>query len=159
MKYKVTVVKVTYELREGLPLISNRRPLFSFGVETTTTAEIDLLYTLTDPRAKFINEAMRKCEDGHYILVFEKESYLARTTNKPIYKYFGYALTEKILDHIHWETKYMNVGSMSVYNLQGRDIQHEVRRGHWKDVTGTHEDKADLRVQETKTKTNTVYTY
>ena len=48
-----------------------------------------------------------------------------------IFRYKGYVIFQRIHGHLQFETKYMNIGELSVYNLEARDVKEEVRRKSW----------------------------
>ena len=45
-----------------------------------------------------------------------------------VFSYKGYVLFQRIKGHLQFETKYMNIGSLSEYNIgASRDVREEVR--------------------------------
>ena len=69
-------------------------------------------------------------DNSWYQLVFTKLSDASRagfTGKTKVFSYCGYALFQRIKDHIQFETKYMNIGNLNASNLQSRDVKEEVR--------------------------------
>ena len=110
-----------------------------FNVNTETDVECELLYMLAEEKSElmqFINRWTEK-DNSWYQLVVSKLSDASRagfTGKINIFRYKGYALFKRIKDHLQFETKYMNIGELSAYNLQSRDIKEEVRRKPWSSI-------------------------
>lgn len=133
MKYRIAVTKVKLENIGGLPSLTHRRPLIMFNVDTSTNQEIELLYILTAPTARFHRFLTKYQPDGYYLLTVLKQTVF----NPNVFKYDGYALVRKTKDMIFWENKYMQVGTLNALNLVTRDPQEEVKRTNWYKVPGT----------------------
>jgi len=104
-----------------------------FNVNTETDIEVELLYLLAAKDSELMQfvRAWTEQDNAWYQLVFSKLSDASRagfTGKYNIFRYMGYALVQRLKDHLQFETKYMNIGKLSAYNLQSRDVQEEVRR-------------------------------
>jgi hypothetical protein len=110
-----------------------------FNVETETDVEVELLYMLAEDKSElmqFINRWTEK-DNSWYQLVITKLSDMSRaglTGKLKVFSYKGYALFRRIKDHLQFETKYMNIGQLSAYNLQSRDVKEEVRTKAWNTI-------------------------
>jgi len=110
-----------------------------FNVETETDVEVELLYMLAEETSElyqFINRWTEK-DNSWYQIVITKLSDMSRagfTGKLKIFRYKGYALFRRIKDHLQFETKYMNIGQLSAYNLQSRDVTEEVRNKSWNTI-------------------------
>jgi hypothetical protein len=105
----------------------------TFNCTTSTDLEVELLYMLAEDKSElmqFVNSWTEQ-DNSWYQLVFTKLSDASRagfTGKVNVFSYMGYALFRRIKDHLQFETKYMNIGALSAYNLESRDVQEEVRR-------------------------------
>lgn len=133
-KWRIHVEKVDFFEWGGSPRVI---PIKEVGIIFTTTQnreqEEELLYTLTSPNS-ILQQALSREGDGWYRLAFFKQTPSAKMMNLPVFGYYGYALITKRKDIIFWETKYLQVGKLNAYNLQTRDVQEEIRRGHIRDI-------------------------
>ena len=103
-----------------------------FNVETSSDLEVELLYMLAEDNSELMQfvKSWTEQDNSWYQLVFTKLSDASRagfTGKMKVFSYCGYALFQRIKDHIQFETKYMNIGQLSAYNLQSRDVKEEVR--------------------------------
>ena len=111
----------------------------TFNVTTETNVEVELLYMLAEENSelmRFINSWTEQ-DNSWYQLVVTRLSDMSRagfTGKLNIFSYKGYVLFQRINGHLQFETKYMNIGELSAYNLQSRDIQEEVRNKPWHTV-------------------------
>jgi len=137
MRYLVTVKDTKLITDMGFPFLHDGGVQGQFEVVTDTTAQVELLYILTDRNEPFMQELMMKLPDQKYRLIFEEHALIGKALNKKIYKYMGYAVVDKKQDHLLFDTKYLTIGHLNALNLQKRDIQNEVRRSNWKTVQGT----------------------
>jgi len=108
----------------------------TFNITTETNVEVELLYMLAEEQSElmqFINSWTEK-DNAWYQLVVTKLSDMSRagfTGKLKIFRYKGYVIFQRIHGHLQFETKYMNIGELSVYNLEARDVKEEVRRKSW----------------------------
>jgi hypothetical protein len=134
MEYKVAVNKVNWTLnRHGLPVFFDRKTIHVFELQCGSDELIDLLYTLARENSPLEN-LLRFQESGNYTLVFFQKKRLANKSLPPIYKYVGWAVISNRKGQIFWDTRYMNIGELNVYNLGMRDIREEVRNRNWRFV-------------------------
>jgi len=104
-----------------------------FNVETSSDLEVELLYMLAEDNSELMQfvKSWTEQDNSWYQLVFTKLSDASRagfTGKLKVFSYCGYTLFQRIKDHLQFETKYMNIGELSAYNLKSRDVQEEVRR-------------------------------
>lgn len=103
-----------------------------FNVHTETNVEVELLYMLAEENSElmqFINSWTEK-DNSWYQLIVTRLSDMSRagfTGKVNVFSYKGYVLFQRIKGHLQFETKYMNIGQLSAYNLQSRDVKEEVR--------------------------------
>tara|TARA_Y100000593_G_C4307400_1_gene336452 strand:+ start:2019 stop:2528 length:510 start_codon:yes stop_codon:yes gene_type:complete len=108
----------------------------TFNVTTETNVEVELLYMLAEENSElmqFIN-AWTEQDNSWYQLIVTKLSDMSRagfTGKLSVFSYKGYVLFQRIKGQLQFETKYMNIGELSAYNLQSRDVQEEVRNKSW----------------------------
>tara|TARA_R100001443_G_scaffold16819_1_gene27235 strand:- start:8745 stop:9218 length:474 start_codon:yes stop_codon:yes gene_type:complete len=113
----------------------------TFNVTTSTDLEVELLYMLAEEKSElmqFVNSWTEQ-DNSWYQLVFTKLSDASRaglTGKVKIFSYMGYTLFRRLKDHLQFETKYMNIGQLSAYNLESRDVKEEVRRKHNHQIPG-----------------------
>mgnify|MGYP003135232845 FL=1 len=112
-----------------------------FNAHTETDLEVELLYLLAEPNSELMNfiQSWTEQDNSWYQLIFSKLSDASRagfTGKYQIFRYIGYLLVQRIKDHLQFETKYMNIGKLSAYNLKSRDIQEEVRRKPNRSIPG-----------------------
>ncbi len=144
MKYLIEIEQVKIEKVDGFPHIVWRRPLphLDFITECQTTAQLELLYNLTDKRTNLLHKALEKMPDSYYRIKAREQSGGAKLHNNEsieLYKWIGHCLIEKIKDQIFIDQKYFQIGQLNELNLKRRDVQEEVRRGHIKHSPGVHE--------------------
>ena len=129
MWYRVHLNRVHFNPldKEGkIVRVLSSGPVFNVNTETEEKSEL----------MQFINRWTEK-DNSWYQLVVSKLSDASRagfTGKINIFRYKGYALFKRIKDHLQFETKYMNIGELSAYNLQSRDIKEEVRRKPWSSI-------------------------
>jgi hypothetical protein len=105
----------------------------TFNCHTSTDLELELLYMLAEPNSELMQfiKSWTEQDNSWYQLVFTKLSSATRagfTGKAKVFSYMGYALCQRVADHIIFETKYMNIGSLSDYNIgASRDVREEVR--------------------------------
>ena len=105
----------------------------TFNCMTETDIEVELLYMLAAPNSELMQfvKSWTEQDNSWYQLVFTKLSSATRagfTGKAKVFSYFGYALCQRVADNIIFETKYMNVGNLSAYNVgANRDVREEVR--------------------------------
>ena len=105
----------------------------TFNCTTESDLELELLYLLAEPNSELMQfvKSWTEQDNSWYQLVFTKLSNASRagfTGNKKVFTYMGYTLCQRVKDHIIFETKYMNIGKLSSYNIgASRDVREEVR--------------------------------
>ena len=120
----------------------------TFNCITETDVEVELLYMLSAPNSELM-QFVKSCteqDNAWYQLVFTKLSSASRagfTGNKKVFSYMGYTLCQRVKDHIIFETKYMNIGKLSAYNLESRDVREEVRNKNNHKIPGGEKIKKD----------------
>jgi hypothetical protein len=121
----------------------------TFNCFTETDVEVELLYLLAAPNSELMKfvKSWTEQDNSWYQLVFTKLSNASRagfTGNKKVFSYMGYTLCQRIADNIIFETKYMNIGSLSDYNIgANRDVREEVRNKNNHLVPGGEKIKKD----------------
>lgn len=103
-----------------------------FNAHTSSDVEVELLYMLAEEKSELMQfvKSWTEQDNSWYQLVFTKLSDASRagfTGKLKIFSYSGYAIFQRIKDHIQFETKYMSIGKLDTYNLKSRDVLNEVR--------------------------------
>jgi len=140
--YDISVEKVLYH-----PLVPTktiyRESVGGIVARTDSQYEIELLYLLTAPNSP-LEKLLRIQEDGKYRLIIFKETLISETKRAtgvkipPRFAFMGWCLSHKKKNDIFIDSNYFQVGALNKLNIRdgSRDVQSEVKRGHWKDTTG-----------------------